>query len=131
MKNIVELVNSLPNMLPLKPATAAQIEDAEKQINLKFAEEYKEYLLNFGAIMADGIELSGIAKSEYRNVVMVTKKEWNLNSKVPHYMYVIENARVDGIIIWQDEKGLIYRTTYDTEPIKISKSLFEYISTRK
>lgn len=131
MKNIVELVNSLPNMLPLKPATVAQIEDAEKQINLKFAEEYKEYLLNFGAILADGIELSGIAKSEYRNVVMVTKREWNLNSKVPHHMYVIENARVDGIIIWQDEKGVIYRTTYDTEPIRISKSLFEYISTRK
>ena len=131
MKNIVELVNSLSNMLPLKPATAVQIEDAEKQMNVKFAEEYIEYLSNFGAVLADGIELTGIAKSEHRNVVTVTKKEWELNSKVPHSMYVIENAHIDGIIIWQDETGAIYKTTPNTKPKQISKSLFEYISTRK
>ena len=82
MSKIVELINSLPDMLPLKPATEVQITDAELQLRVRFADEYKEYLVAFGAIMADGIELTGIAKSEHRNVVSLTKKERELNPKV-------------------------------------------------
>lgn len=78
MSKIVELINSLPDMLPLKPATEVQITDAELQLRVRFADEYKEYLVAFGAIMADGIELTGIAKSEHRNVVSLTKKSENL-----------------------------------------------------
>lgn len=95
-----------------------------------FLAEYKEYLASFGAIMADGIELSGIAKSEHRNVVSLTKKEWELNSKVPHTMYVIENTCVDGIIIWQDTNGLIYQSSPASEPRQIAPSLADYISSR-
>ena len=80
--------------------------------------------------MADGIELSGIAKSEHRNVVYLTKQEWGLNPKVPHTMYVVENTCIDGIIIWQDTKGLIYQTLPNTEPKKIADSLSAYITGR-
>ena len=73
MKNIVEIIGSLSDLLPLKPATSIQITDAELQLRISFANEYKEYLAAFGAIMADGIELTGIAKSEHRNVVAQTK----------------------------------------------------------
>ena len=127
---IVEIINSLPKMLPLKPATEKQISDAENQLGLKFANEYKEYLAKFGAIMADGIELSGIAKSEHRNVVSLTQQERELNPTVPHNMYVVENLGIDGIIIWQDEKGVIYQSTPNTEPAKIANSLAKYISAR-
>lgn len=130
MTKIVDLINSLPNMLPLKPATEIQINDARLQLGVEFADEYKEYLKAFGAIMADGIELTGIAKAEHRNVVTLTKKEHELNSKVPNTMYVIENTCVDGIIIWQDSTGSVYRTTPDTEPVKIASSLYEYIANR-
>lgn len=130
MKKIVDLINSLPEMLPLKPATEVQITDAELQLRVRFADEYKEYLKAFGAIMADGIELTGIAKSEHRNVVSLTKKERELNSKVPNTMYVIENTCVDGIIIWQDTEGIVYQTSPDTEPAKIASSLYEYITNR-
>lgn len=131
MKKIVEIINSLPDLLPLKPATDTQITDAELQLRVSFAEEYKEYLLAFGAIMADGIELSGIAKSEHRNVVALTKKERDLNPKVPNTMYVVENTCVDGIIIWQDTKGEVYQTQPNTEPKKIADTLAEYISNHK
>ena len=107
MKKIVDLINSLPEMLPLKPATEVQITDAEQRLGVGFADEYKEYLKAFGTIMADGIELTGIAKSEHRNVVSLTKKERELNSKVPNTMYVIENTCVDGIMIWQDTAGIV------------------------
>ena len=107
MENIIQVVKSLPDLLPLKPATAIQIAEAELQLGVSFADEYKEYLASFGAIIADGIELSGIANSEYRNVVSLTKKEWELNPKMPRTMYVVENTCVDGIIIWQDINGVI------------------------
>lgn len=127
MVQIVSLINSLPNMLPLKPASAEQITNAEHQLNICFAAEYKEYLSAFGAIMADGIELSGIAKSEHRNVVYLTQQQWKLNLKVPHTMYVVENTCVDGIVIWQDNNGSVYQTKANSEPFKIASSLEEYI----
>lgn len=130
MKKIVDLINSLPEMLSLKPATKVQITDAELQLRVRFADEYREYLEAFGAIMANGIELTGIAKSEYRNVVSLTKKERELNYKVPNTMYVLENICVDGIIIWQDTAGIVYQTYPGTEPVKIASSLYKYITNR-
>lgn len=130
MSNIVNLINTLPNLLSLKPATKTQITDAEIQLRVRFADEYKEYLSHFGAIMADGIELTGIAKSEYRNVVALTKQEWELNPKVPHKLYVVENSCIDGIIIWQDSNGHIYKTNPNSEPQQIADSLAEYIKSR-
>lgn len=130
MTKIIQVINSLSDLLPLKPATAIQITDAELQLRVSFASEYKEYLASFGAIMADGIELSGIAKSEHRNVVSLTKKEWELNPKIPHTMYVVENTCVDGIIIWQDRHGIIYQSTPGTEVKQIAASLADYILKR-
>lgn len=130
MSNIVEVINSLPELLKLKAAKPKQITDAESQLNVSFSNEYKEYLSEFGAIMADGIELSGIATSEHRNVVSLTKNEWDLNPKVPHNMYVIENTCVDGIIIWQDTTGVVYQTNPNCAPKKIADSLQDYIVNR-
>lgn len=130
MTNIKDTINSLTNLLKLTPASKEQITDAELQLRVSFAEEYKEYLANYGAVLADGIELTGIAKAEYRNVVFVTQRAWDLNDKVPHKLYVIEDTGVDGIIIWQDNNGDIYRTMPNLEPVKIFGSLSEYISNR-
>lgn len=130
MSKIVEIINNLPDLLPLKPATDIDIKDAEIQLRVSFNEEYREYLLAFGAIMADGIELTGIAKSAHRNVVNLTKQERELNPKIPNNMYVVENTGVDGIIIWQDTIGEIYQSSPNKEPKKIADSLSEYISSR-
>ena len=130
MSKIVEIINNLPDLLPLKPATDIDIKDAEIQLRVSFNEEYREYLLAFGAIMADGIELTGIAKSAHRNVVNQTKQERELNPKIPDNMYVVENTGVDGIIIWQDTIGEIYQSSPNKEPKKIADSLSEYISSR-
>ena len=122
---------SLQDLLPLKPATEEQIRDAEQQLKLFFSDEYKEYLAEYGAIIADGIELTGIAKSEHRNVVNVTNTERGLNSNVPNSMYVIENTGIDGIIIWQDENGYIYSTQPRLAPQRIAESMAEYIVRRE
>jgi len=131
MSNIIEVVKALPQLLPLKAATLNEITDAELQLKLTFADEYKEYLSVFGAIIADGIELSGIAKSEHRNVVTLTMQERVLNPNVPHSMYVLENARVDGIIIWQDSKGRVFISSPNEVPKQIATSLVEYIKSKE
>lgn len=127
MASIVYTIQNLPNLLPLKAASNTEITDAELQLRIRFSDEYKAYLSTFGAIIADGIELTGVAKSEHRNVVPVTKQEWDLNNNVPHTMYVVESTGIDGVIIWQDTSGLIYQTSPSTQPKQIAKSLNDYI----
>ena len=129
-KHIVEVIKALPELIALKPATFEQINDAENELKLHFAEEYKDYLKEFGSIIALGFELSGIAKSAHRNVVSLTKQERELNPKVPCTMYVIENTCIDGIIIWQDTDGLIYKTRPNGKPVIIANSLAEYVGSR-
>lgn len=130
MTNITNTVQELPNLLALNPASSMEITDAELQLRLNFSDEYKTYLSTFGAIIADGIELTGISKAKHRNVVPVTKQEWELNTNVPHTLYVIENTGVDGIIIWQDSTGLIYQTTGATLPKEVAHSINDYLIDR-
>lgn len=130
MSSIVTTIQALPDLLSLKSASNTEITDAELQLKIRFSDEYKEYLSAFGAIVADGFELTGIAKSEHRDVVLVTKQEWALNTNVPHEMYVVESTGVDGIIIWQETSGKIYRTSPGTQPKEIAESLNNYIVAR-
>ena len=128
MSEIIKTIKSLPDLIALVGASAIEISNAENQLDLRFADEYKKYLTKFGAIIADGVELSGIAKSEHRNIVSLTKQEWELNPQVPRAMYVIENVGIDGIIIWQDVSGSVYQTAPHQAPRKIYASLTEAFS---
>mgnify|MGYP000586900415 CR=1 FL=1 len=126
--NIVEVVNLLEDMISTGAASEKQIISAEQELGVLFADEYKEFLQQFGSVLADDIELVGIAKSKNRNVVDVTKREWEYNKNVPKNLYVVENIGIEGIVIWQDEKGLIYQTSLNKAPKVINKSLSEYIT---
>ncbi len=127
MADIISVVASLPKLLSLSPANDKDIFEAEKQLNLKFSTEYKKYLKKYGAIIADGIELTGIAKSERCSVVNVTKREQELNKSVPRTLYVVESLGIDGIVLWQNEKGEIFQTTPSSDVKKIADSLAGYL----
>lgn len=131
MSKIIEIVKSLPDLEKVGKVSDTDIKDAEIQLRLNFANEYRDYLAEFGSISSKDMEITGIISVEYCNVVSVTKQEWELNPKVPHTMYVIENTCVDGIIIWQDTNGLIYQSSPDIEPKQIAISLADYISKRR
>ena len=87
MSKIIDVINNLENLLPLKPASVEAVENVEIELALPLAGEYKEYLLKYGAIMADDVELTGIAKSKNRDVVQVTQREWAANTKIKHNLY--------------------------------------------
>ncbi|WP_339246350.1 SMI1/KNR4 family protein [Paenibacillus sp. FSL R10-2796] len=128
MSYIISTIKELPELLSLTPASEVEISDAEIQLCLRFSEEYRAYLAEFGAILADGVELTGIAKSKRRHVVDVTTQEKKLNTKIPHNLYVVENAEIDGIVIWQDSQGTIYKSIVNSEPVKIADSLTQYLT---
>ena len=128
--DITTTINSLPDLLSLKKATEEMINSAEEELDLTFADEFKKYLREFGAIIADGIELTGIANSEHRHVVPVTKEAWNLNPNIPHKFYVIEDTHVDGIVIWQEHSGKVYRSAPNSQFVLIANSMKQYIERR-
>ena len=130
MSKIINVINGLENLLPLKPALIEDVENIEIELALPLAEEYKEYLLKYGAIMADDVELTGVAKSKNRDVVQVTQREWVANNKIKHNLYVVENVGIEGIIIWQDGSGKIYESSPNNGAKQIANSLAEYLETK-
>lgn len=130
MSKIIDVIYGLENLLPLKPASIEAIENIEIELALPLAEEYKEYLLKYGAIMADDVELTGVAKSQNRDVVQVTQREWAANRKIKHNLYVVENVGIEGIIIWQDGSGKIYESSPNSSAKQIANSLAEYLEAK-
>lgn len=130
MDKILDVIEKLENLISLKPASEEQVKNVEMELKLHLAEEYKEYIKRYGAIMADDVELTGIAKSKNRDVIQVTKREWQANPMITHNMYVVENVGIDGIIIWQDSNGKIYQSQPNNKAKKIAESLTEYLRTK-
>lgn len=131
MPTINEKLRSFSDLVNLKPVSEAEISKAEKQLALQFAADYRGYTAEFGAVAANGHELTGVVASKRLNVVSATKKEWEVNPQVPHTMYAVENAGIDGIIIWQDESGTVYQSAPNVKPKKIAASLVDYITQSK
>ena len=127
MSKIIDVISNLENLLLLIPASMQDVENVEIELALPLSQEYKEYLLEFGAIIADDVELTGIAKSKNRDVIQVTKREWAANNKIKHDLYVVENVGIDGIIIWQDGSGKVYESRPNCGATKIANSLVEYL----
>lgn len=130
MSGIIETIRSLPKMSGYKPASEVEITDAEIQLRLRFADEYRLYLSEFGEVSAHGLELTGIIDADYLHVVTATKEKWRMHPRVPRNLYVVEDTAIDGIVIWQDEKGTIYKTSPHSEPVPIAASLEEFLKKR-
>ena len=128
MSTITSTLKSFPDLLSLTPAQESEISKAETMLSLSFAPEYRQYLSEFGAAVVKSHELTGLLKSDRLNVVNVTKREREINPQVPHSMYVIENAAIDSIIIWQDTNGEVYQSSPNSAPKLIAASLVEYLT---
>ena len=127
MADITSILRGLPHFVALHSATAEEIKNAESKLDLRFSDEYCTYLKKFGVASAGGHELTGICNSPRLNVIDVTKNERANNPDVPKDWYVIEQANIDDIVIWQSATGEIYQTAPNSESMKICDSIAEYI----
>jgi hypothetical protein len=104
-----------------------EIKTNEKSLNLVFSDEYRSYVAAFGFASADGHELTGVCKFPRLSVVVVTQSEREANPSVPVDWYVLEQANIDGIVVWQSGTGEVFQTMPNTAPIKLCDSLAEYL----
>lgn len=102
--------------------------DTETTLGVMFTEEYREYILVFGVASANGHELTGLCRSPRLNVVEVTMAERKNNANVPNDWYVVEQANIDDIVIWQASSGEIYQTAPGVQSCKLCDSLSEYVA---
>jgi hypothetical protein len=126
--NIIEKIKKIDdlNIISNNGASEEQILRAEKRLELKFPEEYKNYVKEFGAISFLGNEWTGLNIDGYLNVVNMTEEERALNEFFPKKYFVIENIGVDRMLIISNEKGEIYTIQYDKIKF-LCDSLSEYL----
>ena len=128
MNSIVKIMSEMEMFIFSGAVDENAIRAAEDKLGVKFADEYKVYVSTFGTASYYRHELTGICEGDASiNVVDVTLEERAFFQNIPQEWYVIEQTHVDGIVIWQDEKGTIYKATPQST-IKIYDSLKEYIS---
>ena len=129
MSAIIEEFNKKSNLYCEKGASIETIEKAEEALGLKFADDYKEYLQQFGSASCGGHELTGISEDASLDVVKVTLNNLEKNQTVKTPLYVVEETHIDGIVIWQAASGTVFKTEYKEAPEKVFESLTEYVST--
>ena len=127
MSDIVNKLRDAPDFHSLSGASPESIKQAEDELNLKFANEYREYLFAFGVVSAGGHEFTGISTASRLDVVRNTISERENNPKVPANLYVVEKANIDDIIVWQSDTGMVYQSAPNIAPVKLCNSLCEYI----
>ena len=127
MSGIINEIRYKPGFVHSIGATEEQINKAEKELNIEFNEEYKQYLSVFGFVSFIGHEITGICSSPGSNVVFVTEQEREMNPSIPLDWYVIEQTGIDGIVLWQSNDGKIYKSFPNALPICVSESLTDYI----
>lgn len=127
MSDISRIITKMKSFHARKPAQISEIESVEKKLNLKFNKDYKECLMEFGQFSIYGHEFTGITKILRLNVVEITIEEKMKNRLIPINLYVIEQTNIDDIVIWQNEQGEIFQSSFNDLPHKIADSLLEYI----
>ena len=124
--SIYNLLTGKPDYIGANGSNLTLMSCAEKQLGLVFAEEYKEYLQNIGLASYDGHELTGICTSKRLNVVDVTLAARKTHP-VPADWYVIEEANIDDVVIWQAPNGTIYQSTPWSKPQQIANCFSDYV----
>lgn len=127
MNDIINVINSKDGVIHGKETNENEIKQAESELGLRFADDYRNYIKQFGCMVIGSREFTGISLQENYNVVSTTKAQRNYNKNIPENSYVIEQLNIDGIIIWQSSNGEVFQTSPNTAPMKIADSLVEYI----
>ena len=127
MSELITMLTQKPGIISTGSVSDELIKKAEDTLSLKFAADYKEYLANLGCVSLPGHELTGIFKSVRLNVIDATMRNRQLFTNIPADCYVIEEANIDDIVIWQNGSGIIFKATPRTEPVQIAKSLVDYL----
>ena len=125
MSSLFEDVKS--KVYHLKGVDADTIISSESKLGIRFNDEYRNYLMEYGVISFGNHEFMGLGGDAYLDVVKETINERTNNSRFPKNCYIIENIGIDGIMMLQDEEGAIYELS-DAGIRKAFESFSGYIN---
>lgn len=126
MSKIIDTLKSRDDLFAENGVSSTIIRKAEIALGLTFAQEFKDYLMEFGCVSYGSHELTGFSADENLDVVNATIKN-RQRIAIGRDCYVIEEAHIDGIVIWQSSDGSIFQTAPYSNTQKIANSLEEYI----
>lgn len=129
---MLDVIKKIDEKFKLYKTTGASDEligEAERQLNLSFPEDYKEYLSTFGAISFGSTELTGLNIDGYANVVSVTLKEAQRNKSFPKGSIVLENTGIEGLLLLQQSDGEVYEW-HNGKKGTTFKGLREYLESK-
>lgn len=106
--NIIDKIKSIPDLNYIDDCTDEQLEDAEKELNITFPEEYRQYLKEFGCIDFDATEFTGLGIDGDLNVVEATLAERKYNSNFPKDCFVLEDYHIDNVKVIVNEDGKVF-----------------------
>lgn len=129
MNDIINVINSKDGVIHGKCTDKNEVIQAEEELGLKFADDYRSYIMRFGCMAIGSREFTGISRQENYSVISTTYAQKQYNKNIPENWYVIEQLNIDGIVIWQSSDGEIFQTCPNLPPVKIANSLSEYIET--
>lgn len=107
------------------------LEKAEKEVDVKFGEELKEYLLKYGYLIYDGVELYGINSRQGLNSDMI-KQTLYLHKYYPEtvpYVALEDRGEAHYFLLSSEDKVYEYMAE-EGELLCTELSLFEYIIQR-
>lgn len=124
---LIKLIESIDDTIVKRGVDEKIIYLAEEKLEVVFSNEYREYLKEYGAVAINGHELTGVINCARINVVEVTEVMRGMFKEISRGWYVVEQANIDGIVIWQDKDGSVYQTMPNQRPVRIADSLSEYL----
>ena len=110
----------------MKGADIQAVIAAEDRLGLRFSDEYRNYLMDYGVVSCGSHEFTGLGGDAYLDVVKGTLGERERNPMLPGNCYLIENVGIDGILLVQDEDGIVYEVSAQGVK-KIYNSLQQYV----
>ena len=127
MLEMIKMIQEAEDFAALGAASKEQIADAEKELQLTFSADYKEYLSAFGAATFCGKELTGICASERLNVIAVTQRTRNYYKGFPDDAYVVEEMLFDHFLVIQKADGSVFSYGPKESEELIAESLSLYL----
>ena len=124
---VIEEIREIGKLYHAQGCDESQIKKAEKDLNMEFPNEYKEYLKEYGAISFFGTEWTGLNVEDYIDVVRVTVKERELNKNFPLKYFVLENLGIDGLLTIVSENGKVFSWNPDGKINLIAENLVDYL----
>lgn len=126
MNNIITTIESFKRKMFTGSVSSELIVNAENELGISIAPEYKEVLKKYGSLCVKGEEFLGIDCDNY-DVVKATNEARKNDKNFPLDMYVIENTAIDGIFIVQNSTSELFSYQPNGKLQHVASCLDEYL----